>query len=144
MSRMAARDLLWRNFVLSVWVLIAWCGWLAARYAAAPRAFDASPFASRFFLWPFVIALMEIVLWVLVFRHRGSGTRVMAAFMALALLLRGLLVNVLSASVHAEPVDPVRLAVYSYVSLSHLAFAVWGRGGQAVWNRIATPGTHHD
>jgi hypothetical protein len=129
MTAVAARDLLWRNFVLSVWVLIAWCGWLAARFAAAPRAFDAAfgPFASRFFLWPFVIAFMEILLWVLVFRHRGAGTRVMAAFMALALLLRGLLVNLLSASLYAEPVDPCRLAVYSYVSLSHLAFAVWGR-----------------
>lgn len=144
MSPITARDLLWRNFVLSVWVLIVWCGWLAARYAVEPRAFDASPFASRFFLWPFVIALMEISLWALVFRHRGPGTRVMAAFMGLVLLLRGLLVNVLSASAQAEPVDPVRLAVYSYVSLSHLAFAVWGREGKAVWGPIATPGTDHD
>ncbi len=47
--------------------------------------------------------------------------------MALALLLRGLLVNLLSASPYAEPVDPFRLAVYTYVSVSHLAFAVWGR-----------------
>jgi hypothetical protein len=130
MARVTARDLLWRNFVLSVWVLIAWCGWLAARYAAVPRAVDAAfgPFASRFFLWPFVIGFMELLLWVLVFRHRGSGTRVMAAVMALALLLRGLLVNLLSANPYAERVDPVRLAVYSYVSLSHLAFAVWGAG----------------
>jgi hypothetical protein len=129
MTGVAARDLLWRNFVLSVWILIAWCGWLAARYAAAPRAVDAAfgPFASRFFLWPFVIASMEILLWVLVFRHREAGTRVMAAFVALALLLRGLLVNLLSANLYPEPVDPLRLAVYSYVSVSHLAFAVWGR-----------------
>ena len=125
---MAARDLLWRNFVVSVWVLIAWCGWLAVRYAAAPGAFEAAlgPFASRFFLWPFVIAFLEILLWVFVFRRRAPGTRVMAAFMALALLLRGLLVNLLSASESPEPVDPFRLAVYSYVSLSHLAFAAWG------------------
>jgi hypothetical protein len=127
-----ARDLFWRNFVLSVWVLIAWCGWLAARYAAVPRAVDVlEPFASRFFLWPLVIGLMELLFWVLVFRRRRSGTRVMAAFMALTLLLRGLLVNLLSASPSAERVDPVRLAVYSYVSLSHLAFAVWGAGGMS-------------
>jgi hypothetical protein len=70
---------------------------------------------------------MELLLWVLVFRHRRSGTRLMAAFMALTLLLRGLLVNLLSANPSDERVDPVRLAVYSYASLSHLALAVWGR-----------------
>lgn len=129
MSRVAARDLLWRNFVLSVWILIGWCAWLAMRYAAAASAFDTAfgPFASRFFLWPFVIGFIELLLWFVVFRHRGSGTRVMAAFVALLLLLRGLLVNLLSANPYDERVDPARLAVYSYVSLSHLAFAVWGR-----------------
>jgi hypothetical protein len=78
-------------------------------------------------LWPFGIAFMELLFWFVAFRGRASGARLLAAFMGLALLLRGVLVGALTSTLYDLRIDPVRMIVYTYVSASHLAFAVFGR-----------------
>jgi hypothetical protein len=85
------------------------------------------PFSSRVMLWPFGIAFMALLFWFVAFRHRGSGVRLLAAFMGLALLLRGVLVGVLTSTLYDMRIDYVRLVIYTYVSTSHLAFALFGR-----------------
>jgi hypothetical protein len=118
-----------KKAIASVWVLIGWCAYLAVRYLTnTQRLSDAyGPFSSRVMLWPFGIAFMELLFWFVAFRHRGSGARLLAAFMGLALLLRGVLVGVLTSTLYDMRIDYVRLVIYTYVSTSHLAFALFGR-----------------
>lgn len=119
--------MIWRNFVVSVWVLIAWCAWqTGVHWFGFEKLREAySPIAMRFALWPLAIGLMELMFWYAVFRHRRSGTRVLAAFMGLAVLVQAVLVPLINAGLYDHvSANPLRLALYGYVSLSHLAIAV--------------------
>ena len=122
--------MIWRNFVVSVWVLITWCAWqTGVHWFGMDQLREAySPFTMRFALWPLAIGLMELMLWFAVFRHGQRGTRVMAAFMGAALLIQAILIPLINAGLYDHvSANPLRLALYSYVSVSHLAIAVQPR-----------------
>jgi hypothetical protein len=123
------RDVLWANFVISVWVLVAWCAYRTIKYSSAVERLQEAygPFSMRVLLWPIAIGTMELLFWFFIFRERGNGTRLFAAFMGLVLLLRGIVVSLLTASLYDIALDPIRTFVYGYVAASHLAFAVFGR-----------------
>ena len=129
--------MLWRNFVASVWVLIGWCAWRAGAYLFGTTDYRElyGPFASGFALWPFAVGFIELMLWFGVFRHRGSGTRVMATFVGLALLLRAVAVPLITANLYGMPLDPVRFLLYLYVSVSHLAI-VAKRPSRQDWDPV--------
>jgi hypothetical protein len=119
--------MVWRNFVVSVWVLIGWSAWQSVVYWFGLRRMRAAfrPFTMNFVLWPAAIGLMELMFWYAIFRHRGSGTRVMAAFMGLAVFIQAVFVPLVNAGLYDHvSANFLRLALYSYVSISHLAVAV--------------------
>ena len=123
------RDHIWLNFVISVWLLILYCGFLfILNMANAQEIYEKyRPFASRAVLWPLSIGIVELILWFRPHRYRESGSRIMAGFMGTVLILFTLLVPLLVSSINEE-INPslFNLIFFLYISGSHIAFAIFG------------------
>ncbi|HET9370044.1 MAG TPA: hypothetical protein VFO19_07340 [Vicinamibacterales bacterium] len=104
-----------------MWLLIGFCGWEFFRRLAASN--PTGVFATRVLLWPLAIAIVELMLWFAAFRS-GDGDRVPAAFVAMVLLLQGVLVPLLVASIYDVDVNATRPAFFGYVAISHLLYAL--------------------
>lgn len=122
------QDLLWRNFVISVWVLIGFCALnaiaMTGKVAWLHQAYG--PFAGRVIMWPFAVGSIELLLWFRPFRHRESGARLMAGFMGVMLLLKPVFVALIVSDLYDREIDMLSWWIYLYVAISHLAFAFGG------------------
>jgi len=120
---------IWRNFVVSVWLLIFYMvfrlGHHLLQYEDLQDVYG--PFLGRVIGWPAAIGAMETMLWFKPFRDRQNGARIMAGFMGIALLLQSTLVTLLIADMYDFPVNWWNWGILLYVALSHIAFALFGR-----------------
>lgn len=123
------RQILWRNFVISVWVLIGFCAVNTVQILGQAEAVHAAygPFGARVILWPIALGAIELMLWFRPFRHGQSGARLMAGFMGLVLLLRPILVALIVSDLYDRDVNWLSWWIYMYVAVSHLGFAVGGK-----------------
>ena len=124
------RDLIWRNFAASVWVLIAVCAYEAAMNLLRASDIDAQygPFAARVALWPFAVGGMELMLWYRPFRHREAGCRIMAGFVGIVLILFALLVPLIVGDLYDKAIRWPEWVLFLYAALSHLHFALFWPG----------------
>jgi hypothetical protein len=123
------RQILWKNFVTSVWVLIGFCAVNTVQILGQAEAVHAAygPFGARVMLWPIAIGAIELMLWFRPFRHRQPGARLMAGFMALVLLMRPVFVALIVSDLYEREVNWLAWWIYMYVAVSHLGFAFAGR-----------------
>ena len=120
--------LVWGNFVVSVWLLIAYgvaqCVLNIVAYLQMYLVYG--PFIGPAMAWPIVIGLAEATLWFRAYQSRGEAARVMAAFMCVALALQTLLVPLLVGDIYATHIDWLTMIFLAYQTLSHLAFTAFG------------------
>ncbi len=116
------------NFILSVWLTIGY-GVVAAfgNIMAAGEIFALwGPFATRFFLAPFVLAGMQLLWWFTAYRPYGLEARPVMIFMGLAFLCL-LLVMWLNAQMHEMTPGMSRYLGVAYVAAAHLGYGIFGR-----------------
>jgi len=122
-SQAAEPRVIWRNFIVAVWISIVWAGYQLAwliRHAIAVNRFY-SPFTPRVVFFPILLGGAQLILWQRVYRDRDRGARFaagfLAAFFALQLVIMGF-----QASVQLKVTEP-DVALFAYLALSHGLFA---------------------
>ncbi len=120
-------NLLKIHFVAAVWLTIAYGIWAAAWNIAAAAEIHAlwGPFATRFFLAPFVLAAFQLYWWFAVYSRYGLEARPIMIFMGLAFLCL-LLVMWLNAEMHGMTQSMLRYGAVFYVATAHLAYGIFG------------------
>jgi hypothetical protein len=114
---------IWRNFVLAVWLSIAWAGYELAWLILHARAVDAfyAPFTPRYVFFPIVLGSAQLFLWWRVYRDRNRGARLAAGFAAAYFALQ-VIIMALQVSVRL-PVRGADIAFFPYLAISHALFA---------------------
>jgi hypothetical protein len=122
------RRALWINFAVSVWVLIGFSALQSAAFVMRRAEIMDSwgPFAGRVIAAPLVYLCIELLLWWRPFRERERGARLMAGFMGVMLLMKPVFTSLIVSDLYGYTMQWGEFSVFLYVSLSHLAFAVFG------------------
>ena len=122
------REWVWKNFVVSVWLLLAYCAVLTVIiFASADRVSEVfGPFSVRVSLWPIAWGIVEGMFWIRPFRHREDGARLIAGILGVLLLLLGVFVPIIVADLYAFPISRFEVLFLLYIAVSHVLFAFLG------------------
>lgn len=121
---------IWRNLIVSVWLIIGFSAFQAVNLFLHPPALlndPFYPFRSRMIMAPFMLVLIELLLWIGLFRHRKKGSRFVAGFMGILLLLRLVMVPLIITDLYGYGLNIPGLFLFLYSSLSHLGYAACGK-----------------
>jgi hypothetical protein len=124
--------MIWRNFVIAVWISILWSayhlGWLVTHQRAVNSFYG--PFTMRVVFFPIVVGGAQLLLWLRVYRDRDVRAR-FAAGIAAGFFMLQVVIQALQASVQIR-VSGFDMALFAYLAISHalFAYAPYGRAAR--------------
>jgi hypothetical protein len=114
------------NFVLSFWLLIAWCVYAVMSFARVPVEVWQrwSPYSGRIIMFPIAIAAVQLLLWFKLYRRFGRPARWAAGLIGVYFFIQ-VLIQLLRASIQVEISVP-HTWFFFYVGASHVLYALGG------------------
>lgn len=125
--------LIFFNLALSAWLFVAENATQFAYYLRSFEILAATHPARIAAVWraPFILAAVEVLLWVVVFSPRRPGARFVAALVGVLVMAHPVGTTLIIGHVNKEPVNTVLVVLYVYIGVSHLAWALLGQEADA-------------
>jgi len=131
-SSLRLSNIIWKNFIVSVWLLIGFCVFEIITniiYASEVMAKlnGLGRYASGIIAWPFVIGGWELFGWFSSYRDREKGSRIMAVVIGIVLLLQPIVSYLFITNLYGIQFPILEWSFFLYIALSHFGYTIFGR-----------------
>ncbi len=129
LARFGFPQLLWLNFVASVWIFIAINAYNASDVLLNASAIRAKwgPFTSRIFLGSFIPAAIWIFIWFYLLRESDTGAKPAAFILGFLIIVIGIFIPLIWHDLYGTELSLKNMAVSGWLAMSHFAFAIFWR-----------------